>query len=207
MNTRVCLLIRVSSEKQDTRRQFIELTGFCKKNRFTVARTISSKISGAKKEQHRPDIKELLAAARRKEFTKVVVTEISRLGRRAKDIRHTIDRLHEMNVSVVFRNFAGLESLDERGNETFVTNIIVSIYAELAQEEGRLISERTKSGLVAARKRGAILGRPKEKETKRAFLKKYSRLIRDLQKGLSLRQCEMLHNLSRNTVIKVKKLI
>jgi DNA invertase Pin-like site-specific DNA recombinase len=207
MNTKVCLLIRVSSEKQDTRRQHIELTDFCKKNKFTVARTISTTISGAKKEQHRPDIKELLAAAKGKEFTKVIVTEISRLGRRARDIRHTIDRLHEMNVSVVFKNFAGLESLDERGNETFVTNIIVSIYAELAQEEGRLISERTKSGLEAARKRGAVLGRPKGKEKNGAFLKKYPRLVSDINKGLTLRQCEKLHNLSRNTVIKVKKLI
>lgn len=104
MNTKVCLLIRVSSEKQDTRRQFIELTDFCKKNKFTIARTISSKISGAKND--RPDIKELLAVAKRREFTKVIVTEISRLGRKAKDIRHTIDRLHEMNVSIVFKNFA-----------------------------------------------------------------------------------------------------
>jgi DNA invertase Pin-like site-specific DNA recombinase len=207
MNTRVCLLIRVSSEKQDTRRQFIELTDFCKKNKFTIARTISSKVSGAKAQQHRPDIKELLASARRREFTKVIVTEISRLGRKARDIRHTIDRLHEMNVSIVFKNFAGLESLDERGNETFVTNIIISIYAELAQEEGRLISERTKSGLVAARKRGAILGRPQGKEKNGVFLKKYPRLVSDINKGLTLRQCEKLHGVSRNTVIKVKKLI
>jgi len=205
MNTKVCLLIRVSSEKQDTRRQLIELTGFCKKNKFTVARTISSTISGAK--NNRPDIKELLAAAKRKEFTKVLVTEISRLGRKAKDIRNTIDRLHEMKVSVVFKNFAGLESLDERNNETFVTNIIISIYAELAQEEGKLISERTKSGLVAAKKRGAVLGRPKGKEKHAVFLKRYPRLINDLNKGLTLRQCEKLHGVSRNTVIKVKKLI
>jgi len=205
MNTRVCLLIRVSSEKQDTRRQLIELTGFCKKNKFTIARTISSKISGAKND--RPDIKELLAAAKRKEFKKVLVTEISRLGRKAKDIRNTIDRLHEMKVSVVFKNFAGLESLDERNNETFVTNIIISIYAELAQEEGKLISERTKSGLVAARKRGAVLGRPKRKEKPAVFLKKYPRLVSDINKGLTLRQCEKLHGVSRNTVIKVKKLI
>ena len=205
MNTRVCLLIRVSSEKQDTRRQHLELTDFCKKNKFTIARTISSKISGAKND--RPDIKELLAVAKRREFTKVIVTEISRLGRKAKDIRHTIDRLHEMNVSIVFKNFAGLESLDERGNETFATNIIISIYAELAQEEGRLISERTKSGLAAAKKGGAILGRPEGKEKSRVFLKKYPRLINDINKGLTLRQCEKLHDVCRNTVIKVKKLI
>ncbi|MBI2269283.1 MAG: recombinase family protein [Bacteroidetes bacterium] len=151
MTTNVCLLIRVSSEKQDTRRQLIELTDFCKKHKYKIVRTISSKISGSKTNTNtdRPDLIELLHAAKRKEFTKVLVTEISRLGRKAKDIRNTIDRLHEQKISIVFKNFVGLESLDEKNNETFVTNIIISIYAELAQEERKLLSERTKSGLVA----------------------------------------------------------
>ncbi len=205
MSTKVCLLIRVSSEKQDTKRQEIELTGFCKEKRFKIIRTISSKISGTKND--RPDLIELFEAAKRKEFKKVVVTEINRLGRKAKDIRHTIDRLHDQKISIVFKNFAGLESLDENNNETFVTNIIISIHAELAQEERKLISERTKSGLVAARKRGEILGRPKGKEKRNVFLKKHQKLIVDLKKGLTLRQCAKLHRVCRNTVIKVKRAI
>jgi DNA invertase Pin-like site-specific DNA recombinase len=207
MITKVCLLIRVSSEKQDTRRQLIELTDFCKRNKFKIVRTISSKISGTKTESDRPDLIELLQAAKRREFKKVVVTEISRLGRKAKDIRNTIDQLHQQKISIVFKNFAGLESLDDRGNETFVTNIIISIYAELAQEEGKLISERTKSGLVAARKRGSILGRPRGKEKNAVFLKRYPKLIADLNRGLALRKCAKLHGVCRNTVIKVKKVI
>jgi DNA invertase Pin-like site-specific DNA recombinase len=207
MTAKVCLLIRVSSEKQDTRRQLLELTTFCKKNKLKIVRTISSKISGTKTREDRPDLIELLAAAQRREFNKVLVTEISRLGRKAKDIRNTIDRLHELKVSIVFKNFAGLESLDERNNETFITNIIISIYAELAQEEGRLISERTKSGLAAARKRGAVFGRPRGKEKQEVFLKRYPKLIADLNKGLTLRKCGKLHGVSRNTVIKVKRAI
>src|ERR1017187_10353463 len=206
MNTKVCLLIRVSSEKQDTRRQLIELTGFCKKHKYKIAKVISSKISGTKTDTDRPDLIELIQAAKRKEFKKVIVTEISRLGRKAKDIRNTIDQLHQQKVSIVFKNFAGMESLDDRNNEMFVTNIIISIYAELAQEERKLLSERTKSGLVAARQRGAILGRPRGKEKRSVFLKHYPKLIADLNRGLTLRQCEKLHRVCRNTVIKVKKL-
>ena len=205
MSTPVCILIRVSSQKQDTLRQLFELKGYCRKNRYRIVRTISGKLSG--KSNHRPDLAELLAAAEKREFTKVLVTEISRLGRRAKDIRHTIDRLHAQKISVVFKNLGGLESLDEDGKETFVTNIIVAIHAELAQEEGKLISERTKSGLAAARARGITLGRPQGKEKQKIFLQKYPGLIADLKKGLSLRQCAILHRLSRNTVIKVKKTI
>ena len=127
--TKVCLLLRVSSEKQDTKRQLIELTSFCKEKKFKIVRTISSKISATKTGSERPDLIELFEVARRKEFKKVLVTEISRLGRKAKDIRNTIDRLHEQKISIVFKNFGGLESLDENNNETFVTNIIISIHA------------------------------------------------------------------------------
>ena len=205
MSSKVCLLIRVSTEKQDTKRQLVELTSFCKEKKFKIVRVISSKVSATKTGSERPDLLELFEGARRKEFKKVLVTEISRLGRKAKDIRNTIDRLHEQKISIVFKNFAGLESLDENNNETFVTNIIISIHAELAQEERKLISERTKSGLVAARKRGSIIGRPKGKEKRSAFLKRHSTLISNLKKGLSLNQCMKLNGVCKNTVIKVKR--
>jgi DNA invertase Pin-like site-specific DNA recombinase len=38
--------------------------------------------------------------------------------------------------------------MDDRGNESFVTNIIIAIYSELAQEEKRILSERIKSGMA-----------------------------------------------------------
>ena len=207
MSSNVCLLVRVSSEKQDTKRQLIELTKFCKERKFKIVCTISSKVSAAKTGSARPDLIELFESARRKEFKKVVVTEISRLARKAKDIRNTIDILHQQKISIVFKNFAGLESLDENNNETFVTNIIISIHAELAQEERKLISERTKSGLVAARKRGIILGRPQGKEKRSVFLKRHAKLIGNLKRGLSLRQCMKLNGVCKNTVIKVKRTV
>jgi DNA invertase Pin-like site-specific DNA recombinase len=201
----VCLLTRVSSEKQDTKRQLIELTAFCKQKKFKIVRIISSNVSATKTGTNRPDLVELFAAAKKKEFKKVIVTEISRLGRKAKDIRSTIDTLHQNKISVVFKNFSGMESLDEKNNETFVTNIIISIHAELAQEERKLISERTKSGLVAARKRGSILGRPRGEEKRSVLLKRYGKLVNNLKNGLSLRQCQQLSGVCLNTVIKVKR--
>ena len=188
---KVCLLIRVSTEKQNTDRQLLELTDFCKARHFKIVRTISSKVSGTRTGSDR----------------EVLVTEISRLGRKAKDIRHTIDRLHEKKVSIVFKNFGGIESLDENGNETFVTNIIISIYAELAQEERRILVERTKSGLAAARKKGKILGRPSgSKKTDPQLLKKYRKVSIFLNRGGSLSECMRVFDLSRNTVIKIKRL-
>ena len=86
------------------------------------------------------------------------------------------------------------------------TNIIISIYSELAQEERRVLSDRIKSGLVNARHKGKQIGRPQGKQDDEALLKKYPRLITDLKKGLSLSQCQKLHDVSRNTAIKVRRL-
>jgi DNA invertase Pin-like site-specific DNA recombinase len=207
LNTKVCLLVRVSTEKQDNFRQISELSDFCKERHYQIVKTISSTVSGSRSGADRPDLVELFEAAHRKEFSKVLVTEISRLGRKAKDIRHTIDKLHENKISIVFKNFGGLESLDDQGNETFVTNIIISIYAELAQEERRILVERTKSGIQAARKKGVVFGRPKGKQKRTEILKRYSKLAGHLKQGRSLQECMKLHGVSKNTVIKVKRLM
>lgn len=169
MGTKVCLLIRVSSEKQETRKQLIEPTDFCKKHKYKIVRTISSKISGSKTNTDRLDLIELPYAAKRKKFTKAPLTEICRLGRKAKDIRNTIDILHQQKISIAFKNFAGLESLEEKNNEIFVTNIIISIYAGLAQEQCKLLSERTKSGPTAGRKEEKYLDDQKGKKNEMCF--------------------------------------
>ncbi len=203
---RVCLFIRVSTDKQDYQRQILELNEFCKQKSFEVTETIATKITGTKTFDEREDLQRLFHLAAKKQFDKVVVSELSRIGRNAKDIRNTIDYLHSKRIAIVFRNLGGLESLDDRGNESFVTNIIIAIYSELAQEEKRILSERIKSGLVSARHKGKQIGRPEGKQDDETLLKKYPRLAADLRKGFSLGQCQKLHDVSRNTAIKVRRL-
>ena len=151
---RACLFIRVSTSGQDYERQILELNEFCKQKNLEVAETIATKITGTKTFQDREDLQQLFKSAASKKFDKVVVSEISRIGRNAKDIRNTIDYLHSKKIAIVFRNLGGLESLDDRGNESFVTNIIIAIYSELAQEEKRILSERIRIGLFNAKHKG-----------------------------------------------------
>jgi DNA invertase Pin-like site-specific DNA recombinase len=204
---RACLFIRVSTDKQDYQRQIFELNEFCRLKNFDITETIATRITGTKTFQEREDLQQLFKSGASKRFDKVVVSEISRIGRNAKDIRNTVDYLHSKKISIVFMNLGGLESLDDKGNESFVTNIIISIYSELAQEEKRILSERIKSGLANARHKGRQIGRPEGTLENEVILKKYSRLAADLRKGLSLRQCQKLHDVSRNTAIKVKRLL
>lgn len=207
-NLSACLFIRVSTQQQDYQRQVSDLTEYCNNKGYRIAKIIATKITGTKTLADRQDLQELLAAANRNEFQKVIVTEISRIGRNARDIRNTIDQLHRKRIAVVFKNLGGLESIDENSNESFVTNIIIAIYSELAQEEKRILSERIRSGLAECRRKGIKrIGRPKGADDINSVKRKYSKLIADLKKGRSLSEASKLHNLSRNTVIKIRKLI
>lgn len=207
INNRVCLFTRVSTEKQDYHRQILELTTYCNQNGYSVTKTIAAKITGSKTQKDRPDLLELLSCAKKNQFNKVLVTEISRIGRNAKDIRSTIDKLHSAGIGIIFKNLGGLESLDENRQETFVTNIIIAIYAELAQEEKRVLVDRIKSGLHSAKSKGKKLGRPFGKEEKNEFLKKYKNVVTDINNGISIRKAMKIHNLSKGTVIKIKSAI
>ena len=200
------MFIRVSTNQQDYTRQIFELNTYCENQGYVVVKTIASKITGSKIQKDRPDLIELLSCAKKKQFDKVLVTEISRIGRNAKDIRNTIDQLHSHKIGVIFKSL-GVESLNEEHKESFVTNIIISIYAELAQEEKRILVDRIKSGLVAAKAKGKQLGRPEGKEDKLVVLRKYPRLVKDLRNGLSLRKAMLVHGLSKGTIIKVKNII
>lgn len=201
----VLLFCRVSSDQQDYSYQISELEQYCQGNNYRIAHTIANNISG-KSGAKRPDLDQLFSLARKGGFRKVIVTSLERLGRNAKMIRSTIDTLHALGISVVFKS-QGFESLNADGEESFVTNIMISVYAELAQEDNRIRSQKIRSGIANAReKRGVQIGRPVGwKKTDEKLLKEYSKLAKDLKSGLSLSQCMKLHSVSKNTVIKVKR--
>lgn len=205
---KVGLFARVSSEKQDFERQILELTNYCKNKGYCISKTIANNISGTKTRNDRPDIQELLNSAKKREFQKVIVSEVSRLGRSAKDIKATLDSLHQLKIPVIFHGLGSLSSLNDNGEESFVTNVILSIYSELAQEERRILIERTKSGLRNAVSKGKKLGRPSNKESYADFIARYPKVIKDLkEKKLTITNMMKIHDLSKNTILKIKRAI
>lgn len=202
----VLLFCRVSSDSQSFQYQLEELQEYCAANNYEIVNTIANNISG-RTGRKRPDLDHLFQLARKGDFKKVVVTSVERLGRDAKMIRRTIDFLHERKISIVFKN-QNFESLDANGEETFVTNILISVYAEVSMEDNKQRSAKIKSGLSNAVKRGKVIGRPKGwKKDDDQLLKEHAKLVRDLRQGLSLSQCVKLHGVAKNTVIKVKRAI
>jgi len=198
---RAAILTRISTQKQKIDRQFIELEKYCQEHDYEIVGTVASVISGRKKID-RPDLEDLIGGARRKEFDVLIVTEVSRISRRPDVLRSFISSMHKYGVPILFKNL-GLFSIDENGKESFATNIIIMILSELAAEEVRQLSERVKSGLVAARARGKVLGRPEGKESLEETMKKHPKAVKYLQSGMSIAETAKLTGLAYNTIKKI----
>lgn len=84
----------------------------------------------------------------------LVVTRIDRLGRSLIDLVNIINDLARRNVS--FRSLA--EGIDTSNAQGMMMFQLVAVFAEY---ERRLIRERTKEGLLNAKRNGSRLGRPR----------------------------------------------
>jgi len=202
---RVIILTRISTQKQKTDRQILELESYCKEHNYHIVKTISSIVSG-RKNDNRPDLDEILIMARKKVFDILIVTEISRISRKPEVLQSFISSLKKCGIPILFKNL-GLFSIDENGKDSFATNVIIAIFSELTAEEVRQLSERVISGLEAAKMRGKKIGRPAVKESNSKILKKHSKIVKYLQTGQTLPETAKLCGVAYNTVKKIKSLL
>ncbi len=135
---------RVSTPDQKLRMQTDALKkDGCKK-------IFKEKASGAKSD--RPEFLKMLEHVRKGDT--VVVWKMDRLSRSMKDLLNTINIFEEKGI--------GFKSLNDPVDTTTPQGkLIFNIFSSLAEFEREIISERTKSGLAAARARGRLGGRPK----------------------------------------------
>ena len=83
----------------------------------------------------------------------VVVVRLDRVGRKLDEIVRSVSELGQQGVHV--RAIAqGIDTSQPHGS------ITLALFAALAETETRILSERTREGMKAARDRGARIGRP-----------------------------------------------
>ena len=107
------ILARVSTDKQEYNRQVVELTDYCDKMGYEVIRVFANKVSGAKKNEDRSEIMEMLQYIEQNNIDKVCVLEISRLGRNTLEALKVIELLNEKKICLFIKNY-NLETLDAR---------------------------------------------------------------------------------------------
>ena len=192
---------------QDYDRQVKDLTQLAKTHNWKVQEIFTEKISGAKKNDERAELNNLLAYVRAHNINKVLVTELSRLGRDTLQVLSAIELLNDAGVSLYIMNY-NIETLDINGKVNPMSQFLITILAEVARMERKTIKERMDSGYKNYRQSNGKVGRKVGyRKTDEQFKLDYKDVIRLLKKGVSLRDISKATNTSVNTIRKCQKYV
>jgi DNA invertase Pin-like site-specific DNA recombinase len=147
--------LRVSTEDQNLTPQRIEIGSYVERfpgGPHSVVE-FSDVISGSKAK--RPGLAALEARCAQGGVDLVMVVKLDRLGRSLIDVVALIKRLEKCGVPVICTS----QGIDTRASNP-CGKFTIAVMAACAELERDMLIERTKAGLVAARARGKVLGRP-----------------------------------------------
>ena len=175
---------RVSMAEQDAAGQTDRLAA------AGAIRVFTDVISGDRAK--RPGLAELIDHARPGD--RLCVTRLDRLGRSLKELLEIVEDLKQRRIHLV--------SLEEQIDTTSAAGeLIFHVFDAIAEFERRLISERTRDGIAADRKRGRKPGRsPLSAETVSAAKKL-------IEAGMTPGQAAKQLNIGRATAYRIAKSI
>jgi DNA invertase Pin-like site-specific DNA recombinase len=152
--TKVVLYTRVSTLKnQDCEVQARELREYCARRGWEIVAEFSDPgFSGAR--DSRPALDKMLRAARRREFSSIVIWKLDRLARSLRHLVNLLSEFEALDVSLVSLT----DSLDL---STPQGRLMFQIIGAMSEFERSLCRERIMAGLRAAKARGAKFGRPR----------------------------------------------
>jgi DNA invertase Pin-like site-specific DNA recombinase len=134
---------RVSTGDQDVAGQRIRLKA------AGATRHFEDVVSG--RTFDRPGLRALLEYARPGDI--LMVVRLDRLGRSLRELLEVVERLKERSIALV--------SLEEKiDTSSAAGELVFHVFGAIAHFERRLIAERTRDGIAAARAEGRTPGRP-----------------------------------------------
>lgn len=207
MNKTAVIYARVSSvgDRQNTDRQVEDLKSYAIKNELDVVGVYEEKISGAKRNEERPELMACLEYCIINKVSTLLISEMSRLGRNVWELQETIKRCVDNGLNVYFQK-EGISLLDSNGKPSLITPIMVSVLGVCAEMERENIKFRLNSGRAKYISDGGKLGRKvgyrKSDEQKK---EQYAEVLRDLRRGKSMRDIAKLYDVSLSTVQRLKK--
>ena len=203
---KVVILARVSTQNQEFERQINELSEYAANHKLEIVKVFSNKVSGAKKNEDRPEILEMIDYVKSNQVDKVLVLEISRLGRNTLEALKVIELLNDEKICLFVKNY-NIETLDENGKINPMAQFLLTILLEVARMERTTTRERVWSGYQNFRKSGGKVGRKEGfKKSPEQMKVEYTEELKLLRKGISLRNVSKITGTSVNTLRKVAEL-
>ena len=181
---RVAAYIRCSTDRQSTESQLLAIKDTIQRSGDVLVQVYEDHaISGGKCRKDRPALDSMLKDAGAEKFDKIIVWDITRLGRSLSDLIATLNEVQKSNVDLQFLQ-------NDLDTSTAGGRMIFQICGAIGEFERSLIRERVKAGLENAKKQGKKLGRPStmNESTKAAIieLKKKSMGVKAIAKILKV---------------------
>lgn len=150
---KIALYLRVSTDKQETENQAVQLRDFAAKQEWQIVREYCDYESGSKSD--RAEFQRMFKDASQRKFDLVLFWALDRLSR--EGVYQTLQHLNRLeSYGVGFRSFTE-PYFDSCG---VFKDAVIAIMATLAKQERVKRSERTRAGLARVKASGKILGRP-----------------------------------------------
>ncbi|EKZ2444458.1 recombinase family protein [Citrobacter freundii] len=175
---------RVSTSEQSTENQIMAIrqAGYEVNDNRVVSETVSGGVQAMQRKGFADMVTHKLEAG-----DQLVVLKLDRLGRDNIDVQQTITMLVDKGIDVVSLD------LPVRNLSSAEGRLMLQMFSAFAEFEKSRIIERTKEGLVRARKEGKKLGRPVAADT-------LQRVQEARAKGLSQSKAALELNLSLPTI-------
>lgn len=181
---------RVSSttDRQNTERQIKDLQTYANANNIEVVKQYSEHISGATKNKDRAVLNECLEYVKNNDIDIILFSELSRLGRNVLEVLELVKLMADNKINAYFQK-ENLTLLNEKNEVSPITTIYISCLGMVAEYERENIKFRLNSGRKIAIENGKKMGRKEGTTLSKADReKKYSKVIKMLRNGLTIKQ-------------------
>jgi DNA invertase Pin-like site-specific DNA recombinase len=207
MEKKAVIYSRVSSvgDRQDTTRQVRDLELLAKQRNLKIEKTYEEHISGAKKTQERPILKECLDYCFTNDIDILLISELSRLGRNVDDVLANVRLCKEKHLNVYFQK-EQLSIFNEDGKEHPFLTIFIAVLGTCAEMERENIKFRLNSGKAQFIAKGGKVGRKEGyKKPDEKLQEEYAGVIKLLRKGYPVRMIAKNEGVGISTVMRIKK--
>jgi DNA invertase Pin-like site-specific DNA recombinase len=188
--SRVAIYTRVSTLDQSDEGQKHDLMEYAKNRGWKVAHIYSDRVSGTK--TSRPALDEMLIAAKRRKFDRLLVWRVDRLGRSVSHLLVVLETLRALDIEFISLS----EAID---TSTPTGKMVFTVLGAVAELERSITVERVRMGLENAKRKGVKLGRP---AVKTFDAREISEIRKERRDGATLRQIAKAHGASVWTVSK-----
>jgi len=111
---------RVSSQSQDNQRQISNLKQVATEKGWKVKRVFEEKVSGTVKSTDRKEFNKILEYTEHNNIKLVLISEISRIGRKVVDILTVVDNFHKRGIALYVQQFNMASLIDGKENKESV---------------------------------------------------------------------------------------